>query len=383
MNLKNVSQKEWIPLLVPSMPRPEEIIPWIEKIHNSGHYSNFGPLVKSLEEIFANKFSVSNEEVTTVGNATLGIELVLQSLNLPKKAKVLIPAFTFVATATAAIRAGLTPVIADVDEECWLLTPEIAYQVVNKEHIDAVLTVAAFGMPHDMHAWEKFERDTDIPVIVDAAAAYGSQWLNGAQGTLIFSLHATKSLAAGEGGLVISTRPGLAESVRRLSNFGICMNPGENFRVGELSACGSNAKMSEYHAAVALASLETWESKAEKRRELREEMISMLQENSSVNLLWQKDSFCGTVVAPTLLCTCLPDEMTREKIEKACYSGKIMTRRWYQPIISDMPIINNISKVLPITKARELSRNLIGLPFFIGIQDFEKMKIINIFKYLE
>lgn len=110
-----------------------------------------------------------------------------------------------------------------------------------------------------MQAWGNFEKITGLPVIVDAAAAFGSQWLNGAQGTLVFSMHATKSLPAGEGGLVVSSRIGLARKVRQLSNFGINLDPKLGLAVGTLAYAGTNAKMSEYHAAIALEMLTHWE----------------------------------------------------------------------------------------------------------------------------
>lgn len=198
---------DWVPLLVPDMPSPETLMPWLERMHSARHYSNFGPLVRELESEFARRFDMPLDSLTTVSNATLGLELVLQALELAPKSRVLLPAFTFVATATAVIRAGHVPVLADVDPESWMLTPDIARAACADTRVDAVLPVATFGMPHDMQAWQRFEESTGLPVVIDAAAAYGSQWLQKAQGTLVFSLHTTKSLPAGEGGLVVSTRP--------------------------------------------------------------------------------------------------------------------------------------------------------------------------------
>ena len=281
---QSAPELEWLPLLVPDMPSPHELLPWLERMHSARHYSNFGPLVRELESVFAQQFGIADEQLTTVANATQGLELVLQALDLAPSSRVLLPALTFVATATAVLRAGHQPVLADVDPQTWMLTPEIARAACEAMRIDAVLSVAAFGMPHDMQAWQQFERDTGLPVVIDAAAAYGSQWLKEAEGTLVFSLHTTKSLPAGEGGLVVSTRPGLAAKVRQLSNFGINLNPAVGMPVGALASLGSNAKMSEYHAAIGLRSLQKWELRAQQRRALQSELMFDLHQRSYLDL---------------------------------------------------------------------------------------------------
>jgi dTDP-4-amino-4,6-dideoxygalactose transaminase len=316
----------WVPLLVPDMPPPQTLLPWLERMHAARHYSNFGPLVQELEHLFAQKFGLEPEQVTTVTNATQGLELALQALVLPPGSRVLVPALTFVATATAVVRAGHVPVLADVDAATWLLTPEVARSACTRMRIDVVLPVATFGMPHGMQAWQQFERDTGVPVIIDAAAAYGSQWLQGAEGTLVFSLHATKSLPAGEGGLLVSTRPGLAAKVRQLSNFGINLDPAASLPVGALASLGSNAKMSEYHAAIALASLQKWDLHAQERRLLHTDLMHKMDLASNHRLTWQMQGQGGPLIAPTLLCARLPDAAARAALEQVCQQAHIMTR---------------------------------------------------------
>lgn len=360
-----------IPLLVPDVPPLQEILPWLERVHAARHYSNFGPLVAELESILASQFQLGSQQVATVANATLGLELVLQALDLPPGSKILLPSFTFVATVTAVLRAGHIPVLADVDVDSWMLTPEIARFSHAYMRVAAVMPVATFGMPHDMRKWQEFESDTGVPVVVDAAAGYGSQWLNGGEGTLVFSFHTTKSLPAIEGGLVVSTRPGLAAKVRQLSNFGINLDPTAEMAVGELAGTGTNAKMSEYHAAVGLASLQNWEWNAERRRALQINLMRQLDMASGQHLSWQKTGSGGALVAPTLLCLRLPDVRHREVLEHICQQKKIMVRRWYLPLLSHMPILRHRCFTLPAPTAAALSQTLLGLPFFLGMTDIQ------------
>lgn len=376
MTLATISlAQEWVPLLVPSMPSPQELLPWLERMHAARHYSNFGPLVRELESAFAQRFDMPTEQITTVANATQGLELVLQALDLPSGSRVLLPTFTFVATATAVLRAGHVPVLADVDAHSWLLTPDIARAACAQTRIDAVLPVATFGMPHDMQAWQQFEHDSGLPVVIDAAAAYGSQWLRGSQGTLVFSLHTTKSLPAGEGGLVVSTRPGLAERVRQLSNFGINLHPAADVPVGTLVDTGTNAKMSEYHAAIGLYSLKKWERCAQERQALHADLILEITQASPLRLAWQAQGAGGPLMAPTLLCARLPNEAARMELEQACHEAHIMTRRWYQPLMSQMGALQARCESLPAPNAQSLACTLLGLPFFLGITPEQRQRV--------
>lgn len=370
--------QDWVPLLVPSMPSPQELLPWLERMHAARHYSNFGPLVRELESAFAQRFDLPQEQLTTVANATQGLELVLQALQLPPQSRVLVPSFTFVATATAVVRAGHVPVLADVDAQSWLLTPGIARAACAQTRIDAVLPVATFGMPHDMQAWQQFEQDTGLPVVIDAAAAYGSQWLKGAKGTLVFSLHTTKSLPAGEGGLVVSTHPGLAERVRQLSNFGINLHPAADVPVGTLADMGTNAKMSEYHAAIGLYSLQKWELLAHDRRSLHANLIEKLTCVSSQRLTWQASGVNGPQMAPTLLCVRLPNAAARSALEQACHQAHITTRRWYQPLLQHIPVLQQQCLVLETPNAQALAQTLLGLPFFLGMTPQQRQRLESV-----
>ncbi|MBS7349885.1 MAG: DegT/DnrJ/EryC1/StrS family aminotransferase, partial [Comamonas sp.] len=378
--LTQSSIQEWMPLLVPDMPSPQELLPYLERMHGARHYSNFGPLVCELEAAFAAHFAMPPEQLTTVANATLGLELVLQALNLPRGSHVLLPSFTFVATATAVLRAGHIPVLADVDATTWLMTPDIARTACANTRIDAVLPVATFGMPHHMLEWQQFEQETGLPVVIDAAAAYGSQWLNGAQGTLVFSLHTTKSLPAGEGGLIVSSRPGLAARVRQLSNFGINLDPAAGEPVGTLASLGSNAKMSEYHAAIGLLSLKKWELIAQKRRGLHADLIDKFTCASGGRLTWQATGPGGALMAPSLLCAYLPNAAARNALEQACRQACIMTRRWYLPLLQHMPVLQSKCIELKAPNAHILSESILGFPFFLGMSQAQISRLEKIIK---
>lgn len=357
-----------IPLLVPLLPEREALWPYLGRIDQARHYSNFGPLVKELESRLAQRFQAHtalNMHVVTVSSATLGIELALATLDLPPGSPVLVPALTFVATLTAVIRAGHTPVVADIDLNSWLLTPELVEAAIQQTGAKAAVVVATFGQAHDSKAWGDFQQKTGVRIVIDAAAAFGSQWLDTADVPVVFSMHATKSLAAGEGGFVVCGNRHTTELVMEMSNFGINLHPEKSLPVGYLSSAGTNAKLSEYHAAVALASLDDWDAATAVRHALYVRYRQQLDHACQHALTWQQ----ATPASPMTLSVRVGSKQRRDQLEQYCAQHGIATRRWYQPLLHQ-----HAAKVGPIISmttpnANTIAADLIGLPFFAMMSD--------------
>ena len=114
-----------IALLKPSLPTAVELRPWLESIDHEGRYTNFGSLCKRLEAKLAETLAGPvGIEISAVSSGTLGLELALAALQLPARARVLLPSLSFAASATAVLRAGLEPVFGDVDLDTWCLSPQ-------------------------------------------------------------------------------------------------------------------------------------------------------------------------------------------------------------------------------------------------------------------
>lgn len=358
-----------VPLLVPMVPDRSALWPYLGRMDEARHYTNFGPLVRELESRLRQRFASHTEHqmyVTTVSNATLGIELTLNSLNLPAGSPVLVPALTFVATITAVIRAGYVPVVADIDPDNWLLTPEIAAAAVKATGARAAVVVATFGYPQDTKRWSEFQKQTGVRIVIDAAAAFGNQWVDAADVPVVFSMHATKSLPAGEGGFIVSGDASINMLVCQKSNFGINLTPDAGVPVGYLSSAGTNAKLSEFHAAVALASLDSWDEQAIQRQRLYQRYRAVLEKTCGEVLTWQTGP---APTAPTSFCLRLGSEAARTNLETLCQEQGIATRRWYQPLLHrHAPEIGKIV-VLPVPDAEKVATDLIGLPFFLNMSD--------------
>lgn len=348
-----------IPLLVPSLPVAEEILPWLRRIDQARWYTNFGPLVREFEERLLSLFQLQPGSLglTTVKDCTTGLELALQALDLPKGARVLVPALTFVATGTAVLRAGLDPVISDIDADSWLLTPEIASAALNITRIDAVMPVATFGCPQPVEQWDEFSERTGLPVVIDAAGAMGNQ-AAGRRAVVVFSLHATKSFGIGEGGFVVADNR-LTAQIRQLSNFGIA--PGS----GLVERAGCNGKMSEYHAAVGLAALESWEDTSRRRRDLMRRYVAALR-RPTIPVTFQEKPEAGVY---SLLPVALPEGTSAAETAGRLAQRGIETRRWYHPALHNHPALRHVEKrgTLPVTES--LSQRILGLPFHLHLTD--------------
>lgn len=366
-----------IPLLVPELPTLDSLTPYLKRIDERRWYSNFGPLVQELESRISASFDATqNDELprhaVTVSNATAGLEIALRALRLPHGARVLVPALTFVASATAALSAGLTPVVADVDADNWLLTPDIARAAAKQLTLGAVLPVATFGAAQDVQGWSDFHAATGLPVVIDAAAAYGNQ-LDSGPTCAVFSLHATKPLASGEGGVIVTRSAEFAATVRQLSNFGIDLSGKQGVPVGSTTLVGTNAKMSEYHAAIGLASLDVWPETMRRRRRMFEQYSRVINANSKSvgNLAWQR---MDADAVRSVCCVLLASQSARDQAESVMTARGIATRRWYLPLINQHPAFQEFAH-LPCPNAEEIAGRLLGIPFHLSLSAEDHLDI--------
>src|SRR4051812_44661487 len=163
-----------IPVMRPKLPVAQRLVAYLRRIDGSRVYSNFAPLACSLEDRLAEHYGLGTGTVTTVANATLGLALSLSVQGAKPGTLCAMPAWTFVASAHAAVNAGLIPYFVDVDPESWSLD---AHAVIDEiahapAPVGAVMPVAPFGRPLDVSAWDAFRARTGVPVVIDAAAGF-------------------------------------------------------------------------------------------------------------------------------------------------------------------------------------------------------------------
>jgi dTDP-4-amino-4,6-dideoxygalactose transaminase len=236
---------ERLPLVRPTIPDVPSLARRLEQILSSGMLTN-GRVVRELEEAVAQRCEVTH--VVAVASCTSGLMLTLQALGAT--GRVVLPSFTFAASAHAVIWAGGQPSFAEVDRLTLTLDPVDAASLA--DGASAMTATHVYGTPCDVDALAAVAESAGIPLIYDAAHALGSRRAGrpvGGFGTAeVFSMSPTKVAVAGEGGLVTTDDADLAHAIRLGRDYG---NPG-NY---DCQFPGLNARMSELHAAVGLASL--------------------------------------------------------------------------------------------------------------------------------
>jgi dTDP-4-amino-4,6-dideoxygalactose transaminase len=212
--------------------------------------TNHGMCVRELERRLETMLGVRH--CIAVCNATLGLQLAAHAMNL--KGEVIVPSFTFVATAHALSWIGLTPVFADVDPETCTIDPRSVESLLTP-HVSAILGVHVFGRACDVGALSAIARRHQLQLFFDAAHAFRSTYQGELIGSFgrceVFSFHATKFFNSLEGGAVTTNDDDLAERLRSMRDFGY--GEGHNNTI----SVGTNAKMNEFCGAMGLTSLES------------------------------------------------------------------------------------------------------------------------------
>lgn len=349
-----------IACLVPDLPNAAALAPYLERIDAARWYSNFGPLALELEARLTAHLAATSAQspihLVTCSSGTAALEAGLSAYRLPAGTRVLLPALTFPATALAVLRSGHVPVLADVCPDSWLLTPEIAEAALAENDIGLVMPVTIYGQPVSTADWDAFTKRTQIPVLVDAAPAFDEQTI-GATTAVAFSFHATKPFGIGEGGAFVTARSTQAEHARSFTNFG--------FGVGVVESRGSNAKLSEYHAAAGLAQLDRWSEVLLRRQRVWTSYWRRLRSIDGVQLQFRR-----SMRAPALLTVAL--DRPAVPVALALEEAGIGTRRWYVPPLYEHPAFEGVALASPrLEVTAELAPRLLGLPFHTSLEDVD------------
>jgi dTDP-4-amino-4,6-dideoxygalactose transaminase len=338
----------------PKLPLAKQIASYLETIDASRTYSNFGPLVRSLEERLAAHFGVRKEMITTTANATQGLTLALMAMGARPGTLCVMPAWTFIASAHAALAAGLTPYFVDVDPHTWALDPAEMQRMIARAPAPAgaIMPVVPFGQPIDGAAWDRFREVTGLPVVIDAAAGFDS--LVACNTPSVVSLHATKVMGIGEGGFVVAKDEKIIQGIRARANFG--------FQAGRTSiAISTNAKLSEYHAAVGHAALDEWANVRAEWLRAAGAYRKMLPESNRIRY---QPGFGTDWVTST--CLMLLPEADAAETERALAGAGVETRRWWGDGAHRHPATEMFPRAaLPVTEG--LARSTISVPFYRDI----------------
>jgi dTDP-4-amino-4,6-dideoxygalactose transaminase len=255
-----------INLIEPNITEAE--IEAVTRVLKTGMLVN-GPVVERFEQLLAEYTGVAH--AVCVSSGTAALHLALLGLDIKIGDEVIVPAFTFPATANVVELLGARPVFVDckpggINLDVNKLVGKIGART------KAIIPVHAFGIPADMDAILEVSRQNNQFVIEDAACALGSKYKNnlcGAIGDLgIFSFHPRKLLTTGEGGAVVTNNKRLADKIKIWRNHG--------YQKGKYDCLGLNYRMTDFQAAMGVAQLERYTDYISTRQRLAQIFQSMI-----------------------------------------------------------------------------------------------------------
>lgn len=232
----------------PNMGDREALLDYTRAIHAGGWLTNNGPLVQELEAKVAGMHGVRH--CVAMCNGTIALEIAIRALGL--QGEVIVPSYTFVATAHALYWQGITPVFADIHPGTHNLDPDAVRRMVTPR-TTGIIGVHLWGRPAPAEALQAIADEHGLQLMFDAAHAFGcsdgGRRIGGFGRCEVLSFHATKVFNTFEGGAVLTNDDGLAETMRLMRNFGF---------VGYDNVIhpGTNGKMPEINAAMGLVNLE-------------------------------------------------------------------------------------------------------------------------------
>jgi len=357
-----------VPFIRPVFPPSGVIARDVTEIVESNWFTNFGP----KERLFAERVAASigdGMHAATFCNATVALVAALSvALGDPRacaggaRRLVVVPSFTFAAGPQSIQAVGREPLFIDVDETTLQPSVMAAAEAIasRSDQVDGILLCNSFGIGNaEIDEWEALAERYGVPLVIDSAAGYGSRYPGGgavgSRGTCeVFSFHATKPFAIGEGGAIVSRDADLIEAARSFSNFG--------FADGGAVRWGLNGKLQEINAAIGLRQMERFDEALAARRTIQAryaEVFAALRGARTVAHA-ELSSVCFATIV-------LPDESTRDAVVREARASGIEARVYYAPPVHLQPRFLNAARHGSLPHTVDVSRRTVALPVFEGL----------------
>ena len=294
----------------------KKIIKVISEILDSGNLVN-GPISKQFEHNLNNYFKTKNSIVVSSGTAALHLALI--SLGITKEDEVIVPAFSYIATANVVENVGAKPVFVDINLNQLCMNLDEVRKKIN-HNTKAIIVVHEFGNMCDLEELSKICKKNRIKLIEDAACSFGSKYNNKLTGLFgdisCFSLHPRKILTSSEGGIIVTNKMKYFNFIKSYKNHGqIIKNHNIQFNLP-----GLNYRLSEIQSALGIEQLSTIKNKISYRRKIAKIYDSYFSNNENIKITKElKKSFSNYQSYHILL----KNHSTRNKLKKFLFHNKI------------------------------------------------------------
>lgn len=295
----------------------------VEDILDRRWFTNNGPCVQELEQRIAEFVGVRH--CIAVCNATIALELTIRAADL--RGEVIVPSFTFVATAHALQWQEITPVFCDVDPRTHTLNPRRVEELITPR-TSGIIGVHLWGQACEVEALAEIAGRRQLRLLFDAAHAFGCSYRGRMIGNFgdaeVFSFHATKFLNTLEGGAIVTNNDELAAKLRLMRNFGFV-------DYDEVIYVGTNGKMNEISAAMGLTQLESLEDFVAGNRRNYEEYRAHLQGVEGLSLLTYDGCESSNYQYIVLEVDAARAGVTRDQLLQILWAENVLARRYFFP----------------------------------------------------
>lgn len=360
----------------PYLPPLEEFIPYLQEIWDNKILTNNGPFHKQLEQALCEYLGV--DHLALFANATLALVTAMQALRIT--GEVITTPYSFVATAHSLVWNNIKPVFVDIDPSTCNIDPARIEEAITP-NTTAILPVHCYGNPCDVERIQKIADTYGLKVIYDAAHAFGVQYKGESllrHGDMsVLSFHATKVFNTFEGGAIICPDAKTKQRIDYLKNFGFADEV-------TVTAPGINGKMSEVNAAFGLLQLNHIGKAMRRRREIEARYRAALATVLGISMLpVPADTLGNASYFPVLVGDAYP--LGRDALYQRMKESNINGRRYFYPLISDMPMYRGLPSAAPaqLPHAREVSERVICLPIYPDLHDEQVDAIASLIANVE
>jgi len=361
----------------PNIGNKEKLLQRIGDILDGRWLTNSGPCVAEFEQKIAKLIGV--KYCIAICNATVALEIAIRALDM--KGEVIVPSFTFIATAHALQWQGITPVFCDIEPQSCIIDPEKIESMITKK-TSGIIAVDLWGNTCHIDRITEIARKHNLPLLFDAAhsfmCSYKGRMVGGFGNAEVFSFHATKFFNTFEGGAIVTNDDELQKKIRLMKNFGFS---GINY--DEVIYVGTNGKMNEASAAMGLTGLESLQYFIDTNHRNYKAYQEGLRDIHGLELLAfpeaEKRNYHYVIIR-------IDEENTkisRDQILDLLHAEKVIARRYFYPGCHQMEPYRSLTPqaYIHLPETEKMAKRVLALPTGTAVSVDDIAKICQLIKF--
>ncbi len=321
-----------------------------------------GPKVTEFEKNYSKFAGVKHAIAVNTGTAAL--HAALMAIGIKSGDEVILPSFTFVATAEAVVLAGGKPVFADIDPETYTLSPEAVKKAITKK-TRGIIPVDIYGLPADTAVIREIANNYDVKIVEDCAQSHGATCEGKPAGALAdlacWSLYAAKNIGTGEGGVVTTDNYELAERVK------MARTHGEKVKYQSLML-GTNYRMTEIQAAIGIVQLSRLQEFFTKRSRNAQRLTKNLKKTDRIKLPPRLENRTPSWYLYTIRIKDATEEK-RNSILKVMHEKGIGAEAYYPTPVNQMPYYKENFGTFNLPETEKAAKQVLSLPIHPGVTE--------------